>query len=88
MSLQEALAGQRKAMQTHIVRKNRKIKPVIRKGAAQVTGWYIRSQRAVLYVAGFGFVDSAFWQWDSIAGSAATGISLIVLGTLTEGADE
>lgn len=88
MSLQEALSDQRKAMQTHFVRKNRSIKPVIRKSAGKVTRWYSRSQRTVLYVAGFGFLDSAFWQWDSIAGSAATGVSMLILGTLAGGDDE
>lgn len=88
MSLQELLSDQRQAMQTHKVRKNRTFKPSIRKSATKVTSWYIRSQRAVMYVVGFGFVDAAFWQWDTIAGSAATGVSLIILGTLAGGDDE
>lgn len=86
--LQELTKDQRAASQTHVVRKNRSLRPKIRKGAGKARDWYSRSQRAVMYVAGFGFVDYAFWQWDSIAGSAATGVSLIVLGTLTGGDDE
>lgn len=88
MSLRVLLSDRRKAMQASISQKNRSIRSTIRKSAGRVTRWYSRSQRAVLYVAGFGFLDSAFWQWDPIAGSAATGVSLLILGTLTGGGDE
>lgn len=88
MSVKDSFAKQKSAARSYIARKNRSIRSSTHRGATKVTSWYSRSQRAVLYVAGFGFIDSAFWQWNSIAGSAATGVSLLILGTLVGGGDE
>lgn len=90
-SLLQQLNDERmKSAKTHVVKRSRKpkVRPAIRNGSAKVTSWYSRSQRAVMYVAGFGFLDASAWLTDPIAGCAATGVSLLVLGTLSGGDDE
>lgn len=88
--LQQLNSERMKSAQTHIVKKSRKpkVRPAIRSGSSKVKSWYSRSQRGVMYVTGFGFLDAAAWQFGPTAGCAATGASLLIIGTLSGGDDE
>jgi len=45
----------------------------------QVVAFLVIAVRFTLTVAGLGFLSYAAWQWSSIAGSAAVGVSLLLL---------
>jgi hypothetical protein len=58
-----------------------------RLAARHVPSWK-RARTAVLQVSAFGCIDYGLFEWHTIAGLIGTGVSLLILETLSGGDDE